>query len=377
MSAGESAYGDIASALPADAQTQTARDLRLEFRGDAREYFRIWVVNLCLTLLTLGIFSAWAKVRKKRYFYSHTTLDGTPFQYLAQPLPIFKGRVVAAALFVTYYFASNFFTAILPYVLALGAVLAPWVLVRSAEFNARYSAFRNINFQFHAGYREALLTIYAWGLIPLLIVGTIFQWWGDFRYAAGAFGLFALFFPWWIKRLKTFLVNHTYYGGEPGELQVRGRDFWKIYFIAGLVVSLVAIVAGFLTGFVFSSLKNTAVGVVLFMLPLYAGYVAAFAYSQARTTNLVWNNSTLGPLSFRSSLRGRDLALLYTVNALAIGASLGLLIPWAVIRTFKYRADHMNVVIDGSLTAFHGEEQSAVAATGGEVGEFFDMDLSL
>jgi hypothetical protein len=61
------------------------RELPLRFHGSALEYFKIWIVNLCLTLLTLGIFSAWAKVRKKRYFYSHTTVDGTPFQYLGQP----------------------------------------------------------------------------------------------------------------------------------------------------------------------------------------------------------------------------------------------------------------------------------------------------
>jgi hypothetical protein len=47
-------------------------ELSLEFSGSAREYFRIWITNLCLTLLTFGIFSAWAKVRKKRYTYSHT-----------------------------------------------------------------------------------------------------------------------------------------------------------------------------------------------------------------------------------------------------------------------------------------------------------------
>ncbi len=64
---------------------ETARPeqpLSFEFTGNAREYFRIWIVNTCLTLFTLGIFSAWAKVRKKRYLYSHTQLDGTPFQYL-------------------------------------------------------------------------------------------------------------------------------------------------------------------------------------------------------------------------------------------------------------------------------------------------------
>ncbi|MDH4174015.1 MAG: YjgN family protein, partial [Betaproteobacteria bacterium] len=42
------------------------RIVRPEFTGSAREYFRIWIVNLFFTLITLGIYSAWAKVRKKR-----------------------------------------------------------------------------------------------------------------------------------------------------------------------------------------------------------------------------------------------------------------------------------------------------------------------
>jgi hypothetical protein len=71
------------------------QELKLEFTGTGKEYFRIWIVNLFLTLITFGIFSAWAKVRKKLYFYSHTILDGTPFQYLGQPLPILKGRIRA------------------------------------------------------------------------------------------------------------------------------------------------------------------------------------------------------------------------------------------------------------------------------------------
>src|SRR5258707_6333866 len=44
----------------------------LRFTGRAGEYFRIWIVNICLSIVTLGIYSAWAKVRRKRYFYGNT-----------------------------------------------------------------------------------------------------------------------------------------------------------------------------------------------------------------------------------------------------------------------------------------------------------------
>jgi len=360
----------------AERPTQAA-ELALEFRGSAREYFRIWAVNLCLTLLTVGIFSAWAKVRKKRYFYSHTVLDGTPFQYLGQPLPILKGRIVAALLFLLYYASSNFFTAALPYMLAAGLVLAPWVIVRSAAFNARYSAFRNMTFRFHGDYRGALKTLYTLGLIPLLVVGTMFDWWGNYYVMGAAYAAFGFFFPWWIRGLKHFIVSRTAFGGEHGELTAGGGQFFKIYFIAGLILVVAGAVTAALAATAFSSIGMKAYASFLIIVPIYAGYVLAFAYTQAHISNLVWNHTRLGPLRFHSSLSARGLAKLYFTNALAIVASLGLLTPWAVMRTLKYRADHMRVIREGELGDFRGAEATAVQAAGAELGEFFDVDLSL
>lgn len=50
--------------------------LRVRFCGSGSEYFRIWIVNLLLTIVTLGIYSAWAKVRTLQYFYRNTQLGG-------------------------------------------------------------------------------------------------------------------------------------------------------------------------------------------------------------------------------------------------------------------------------------------------------------
>ena len=83
-----------------------------------------------------------------------------------------------------------------------------------------------------------------------------------------------------------------------------------------------------------------------------AGYVVAYAYIRARSGNLVWNSTCLGPLRFESSLCCRDLVKLYVTNALGIVVSLGMLIPWAVIRTWKYRADNMKVWQEGTLAQF-------------------------
>jgi uncharacterized membrane protein YjgN (DUF898 family) len=354
-----------------------AQEMPLEFRGSASEYFRIWIVNLCLTLLTFGVFSAWAKVRKKRYFYSNITIDDTPFQYLAEPLPILRGRIVAALLFGVYWFSSSFYLPALPWVLAAGLIVAPWVVSRSAAFNARYSAFRNMPFQFRGNYLGAAQTMYWLGLVPLLVLGSMFDWWGSWKAAVFAVLGFAVLFPWWLNRLKGYLVTYTRFGGACGRYGARGGQFFRVYFVAGLIL----VAAGAVTGVVMFQLIPDSLGpdwsMVIVSVPTYLGYMVAYAYIQANTTNLVWNQSQLGPLAFRSTLTGGGMAKLYFTNAVGILASLGLLIPWAVIRTLRYRTDNLRVIVEGDLAQLQGGEASAVQAAGAEMGEMFDMDIGL
>jgi uncharacterized membrane protein YjgN (DUF898 family) len=361
-------------------------ELSLDFRGSAREYFRIWIVNLCLTLLTFGIFSAWAKVRKKRYLYSHTILGGTPFQYLGQPIPIFKGRLIAGTGFLTYYISSHFFTSLLPYVLAAGLVAAPWVLVRSAAFNARYSAFRNMTFHFDGRYLQSLRVLYGWIIIPALVtvpIGVIGMMFGQGLNSEfivpGIIGtlftvLFVLF-PWWMRRFKNFIIEHTSYGGRKGAFSATGGQYFKIYFLSGLIMLAVMVPASILAALLFDT--KDLLFPFFILIPTYGGYVLVFAFVQSRSGNLVWNHTALGPVRFQSTLRCAGLLKLYVTNALGIVASIGLLIPWAVMRTVKYRADNMRVLKEGELTEFEGSDLSSVAAVGAETLDFFDVDLSL
>lgn len=356
-SSGSAAAPGGPRAQASDTPTGEQRELSLRFTGSATEYFRIWIVNVCLTLFTLGIFSAWAKVRKKRYFYSHTVLDGTPFQYLGQPIPILKGRLIAAALLGTWYTATHYVIELLPIVLIAAFILAPWVAVRSAAFNARYSAFRNLTFQFLGNYWGAAKVIYGWAILTVLSFG--------------------IGFSWWQQRIKRFMVGQMSYGGVHGEFSANGRQFFRTYFIAGLLMAGGgAVIAGLSAALLASRFDKSSFAVVV-MVVTYAIYVAAYAYLRARIANLVWNHTRLGPLRFQSRLGARGLLWLYFTNALGILASAGLLIPWATIRMLKYRAEHFSVAADGDLHEFQGHGASTVQAAGAEVGDLFDFDMSV
>lgn len=352
-------------------------ELSIDFTGSARDYFRIWVVNLCLSLVTLGVFSAWAKVRKKRYFYAHTVIAGTSFQYLGQPIPILKGRLVAAAGFGAWYIGSHFVTSLMPYLLAVGLVAAPWVLAGSVAFNARYSAFRNMTFHLDAGYWEAVKVLYAWGIVPLLALGFILHRFGHVVLLAVMTFVFTVSFPWLICRIRKFIIENTAYGGIRGTFAANGGQFFGIYIGAGLITAAIVLPVSFLVGAVFFALKDISLATYLFVIPSYIGYVLGFAYVRTKSTNLVWNNTRLGPMSFESTLRFRDMFVLYLTNAIGILVSCGFLIPWAVIRTMKYRIDHMQIFAGGELTQFMGSQQRTVAAVGVETVDLFDWDLSL
>ena len=142
----------------------------LRFTGKASEYFRIWIVNICLSVVTLGIYSAWAKVRRKRYFYGNTLLEDAAFEYLADPKAILKGRIVVVAAFAVYSLAGqiNPLAGLAMALVVLGAL--PWLIVRASRFNAVNSAHRNVRFDFRAGYGEmARLLTLPIVLVPLTL----------------------------------------------------------------------------------------------------------------------------------------------------------------------------------------------------------------
>jgi uncharacterized membrane protein YjgN (DUF898 family) len=118
----------------------------LQFSGSGAEYFRIWVVNVCLSIVTLGIYSAWAKVRRNQYFYRHTTLAGAGFDYHGDPKTILKGRIFAFLMFACYSLVGQFNQAAALVILAAIMALMPWLLVRSLRFRLHNTSYRGLRF---------------------------------------------------------------------------------------------------------------------------------------------------------------------------------------------------------------------------------------
>jgi len=346
-----------AAAAPAEGE----RVLRPEFTGSAREYFRIWIVNLFFSLVTLGVYSAWAKVRKKRYFYGSTRFDGDTFDYFGNPKAILKGRIVAVVVFLSYAILGELYPTSKFAFWVAAALFLPMLVVRALAFNARNSAFRGLRFDFLATAWEAARIYIGMGLLMLVTLG--------------------IAYPWFMARQKSFVVSHHALGTSRFGCEVSGRAFFGIYLRAGLLLIGIGALGGVLMGFAMPALHLPGsvawAGIVAGALPIYAGYAAAYAYAQARTTNLLWNGAYGPDIRFSSTLSAKALAKLYIGNVVAAACSAGFLIPWAVVRTLRYRLENFAVLVRGEPVHEASPALARVGATGQELGDIFNLDLGL
>ena len=339
----------------------------MQFTGRGGEYFVIWIVNIALTLLTLGIYSAWAKVRTMRWFYGHTLLDNQTFTYLATPIQILKGRLIALAALVAYY-AASFYSPMLAVALMVVFLLAmPWIVVSSLRFHARMSAYRGLRFDFTGSVGEAA-RIYI-GL-SLLLIPTL-----------------GLILPYLAYRQLKFIADNTTYGQTASRYQGTSKPFWGVYLFA-LVLMLLPIGMIALGLYQIAQMKTAgmppeaamaAVGTSIFAgaALFYLMALVAGAMIMARTANLFYNATTIGPVGFQSSQRARDLIWLYFSNLVLIALTLGLFIPWAKVRLARYRAGHLTLTGPENLSEFTAGQQQSSIATGAEMADLFDLNIGL
>jgi uncharacterized membrane protein YjgN (DUF898 family) len=325
----------------------------VEFTATTGEYFRIWIVNLALTIVTLGIYSAWAKVRKRRYFYAHTRIGGESFEYRGNPMAILKGRLIAAALLAAFVVCANFLpdgaTRILLFV--LGVSVGPWLLVRSFRFNARNTVYRNIRLQFSGAYGSCFKVVikYIW------------------------FIFFGILYPYFKHQLVKYTAeNHAY-----GTTRFEVADFKKP-FIHAYAVAYGLGLLGMLAGVALFALTTAGAGPRAGLLAVfYLMFFLLFAFIRARTTNAVWNAIRVGPARFECTLSGLEFMWLYASNLAAIVLTLGLATPWAVVRTLRYRAARFALLASAPLDGFIQAEAGAAGAAGEEIAEAFDLDIAL
>ena len=358
----ESSPSQAASSNPAAEQR-----LPLVFTGSARAYFQIWVVNILLTVVTLGIYSAWAKVRRMQYFYGNTKLEGDGFSYTASPIAILKGRLIAVALMLTVGLAGQFAGPWMQGALFLLLLVAsPWLMVAALRFHARVTLWRNVPFRWTGSYADVFKAYVLWRIAAVLTLGALF--------------------PFAARAIRRAQVNHLWFGTSRFKADPPVRPFYAALFVAaalviggtlGAVISAPAVLALSRAvsphdGFAF------VVPGVWILLCAGLGFLLASSWFAAAARNATLNALQLEHgHRFEGNLSEMRFAWIRVSNVLAIVASLGLLIPWAAVRSWRYDVESVAMLPAGSLDQFMGEQTGPGGAFGAELGGFQGVDIGV
>lgn len=350
----EHAPADAAGGNPFAADAPVPQRERISFSGRGTEYFGIWIVNLVLTLLTLGIYSAWAKVRRLQYFYRHTTLGGAAFDYHGDPRAILKGRIIGFMLLLAYNVSFQFsIIAGIAVAVALAAVM-PVLLMRSLRFRAHYSSWRGLRFGFDGSTGGAYSVFLKW---PVFSVLTLY-----------------LLGPMWHQRMKAYQFNHARFGSARFAIDAPVGAYYRIYGAAIAVVLVGMAAIGALLGTLADG--NPA---VFALAPLLFILLLLFVqpYLSARLQNLVWNHMQLDGHRFESTVSARRLYVIMLTNLIGVVCTLGLFLPFAAIRLARYRLQSVTMLCAGPLDDFIAGQAQDAAATGEEAADLFDVDIAL
>ena len=362
--------GDLSAALSQDSRAMGKSREYFTFHGNGSEYFRIWIVNLLLTILTIGLYSPWAKVRKNRYIYGNLQLADSYFDYLAKPLVILRGRLLALVLLLAVLGAQWFFPSLYIGSFLIIALVTPWLVVRARMFNMRYTSYRNIRFGFNPAYGEAYTAIFWFGFLAVI-----------------SFGLAA---PYAHYRRNKLVVGNTRWGNLNFRLGEVAGKFYFAYFV-GFCIGVVLLapatsLLGQLNVFA-KGAEGDSISPALSLAPIVFGFLCYFIIAKyiaaiilLTTTNHTHiGNSLSGQQEHRLGCDWSMPAMLwiYVTNMIAIALSIGLLTPWAQMRILQYQLNRTWLDVSGGLDAVIASQPQTVSSLGEEIGDIFDVDIGL
>ncbi|MCA6952762.1 YjgN family protein [Pectobacterium polaris] len=380
---------------------------RVQFHGKAGEYFAIWLVNALLTIVTLGIYSAWATVRRRRYFYGNTEINGDRFDYHADPIQILKGRLLVIAGLILFYVVLAMSPA-LGTILALAfAALIPIIVIRNWRYDAIMSSYRGIRFNYHCQTGRAYWVLL---LCPILLLLAF--------YAVLAVAMFigmqsdspiiitlivlALVVPGFaavngiMKMMQLdFYVNNLFFGKTAFKAELTKAAFIKFALISLLIfVPFLIAALSFMGSFFFTlyqiimmgadsetiammMLSNVFNMVMMFVVALL-GVLVSSSYLVVAQRNYLFNQTSLnGGVKLHSSMQTLSYMGLLITNSLITIFSLGWAAPVAEIRHARYIANATAVEGDLELLHVQAHQDTANSALAEEAVQALDLGVGL
>jgi uncharacterized membrane protein YjgN (DUF898 family) len=358
----------VVSPPPAGVPVET----RLHFSGTGTEYFRIWIVHVLLTLVTFGVYSAWAKARRERWFARHTRLLGDAFDYHGRPASILSGRLVAIVGYLIINHLGEWAVSWGLLVLAMFFAAGPAFIGNAFQFRARNMSWRGLRFAFDGSvvevYRTCFPVVFLLTLSPLSLMmhasPLVTKW---------SATLAALAWPGVHAGLKALQHTRTRLGGRQFAFSSVVAALYGLYGKACLLVIAMTIAIG---GALSAWLPAAETATISSILVIVCVVLIVWPFFSVRAQQLVWSRTSYGEVRFRVEIRTAALWWLIVRNAVLILLTAGLFWPFAAVAMARLRTQGVVLESLDSLTELTETEPGRRArAVGDAFADLFGFEV--
>lgn len=330
----------------------------LRYDGKVGELYGIFLLNLLLTIVTLGIYRFWAMARVRRYLWSRLQFQGRRLEYTGTGGELFLGFLLAGLILLGLFAVTLGLAYILAQVspaLAVLAIIALYVLLIILAEAARFSAQR---------YR---LTRTVWSGIRGGMEGSAFAYGARvFLYRILTALTLMQLIPWVSVRLAERRINASSFGNVKFHFEGRAGQLYLPFLLTLLITGVLfaAIAAGVYwtaqdavalmiaaaqthdpstlqgpeAGAIIA--KGVAVALIGFVAFGFAAALLACWYSALFIRHIA-GRTNLASINFSSTMTGRGLLWLFVGNFLILLVTFGLGFPFIVQRSMKFTARNL------------------------------------
>jgi uncharacterized membrane protein YjgN (DUF898 family)/tetratricopeptide (TPR) repeat protein len=317
---------------PAPVEVSEPPASQVALHADGSDLFAMRVLNLLLSLLTLGIYSFWGKAKVRRYVCGQAEYLGDWFAFHGTGRELLLGwlRALPALAFIFLFptlLPLFWQRPASPYVAQLSAALAfllLWPIARVGAYRYRLNrmSWRAIRFSYRGKAPRYLGESVAGCLLSIVTLG--------------------LYVPFLQVRLRKLLLNRTYFGDHVFQFPGRGADLLPAW---------------------------------LFALPLtVCSFGIGWAWWRALSHRYCWAHTKFAGARFRCTATGGKLLWLWVGNALVIVPTLGLGISWAMLRTLRFWTKHIELVGEPEIASIQ-QDARATSATAETFADFLGFDF--
>ncbi|MDF3822183.1 DUF898 family protein [Leptospira sp. 96542] len=298
---------------------------RIKFHATGGGLFLLLLKNMFLTIITLGIYSFWAKTNIQKYMSENIEWAGERFSFhgtgkerfigflKALGIIIVLGIVLAIIGKILEFLPIPYLSLIVTYILYLGIliVLVPIIVVGNRKYMTSRTGYRNLRFGFDGKLLE-VGKLYAKGIFLTVIT-------------------LGIYYPWFFAEKEAYLQGKTRYGNTNFGFEADGKEIFFLY-LKGFFLSVVT-------------------------LGIY------YSWFVADVQNYIWNHTSFQNKKFKCDLTGGQIFVNILLSYLIIIVTVGIGFAWVMVRMSKLFLEAVSLESDVDFSTISAQADRGANAT--------------